>query len=339
MVNLDEFVPLRERALRSDGSIQVKVIRPGWGNSGYYSPELLERDGPAVFAEGTKMFWDHPSRSEERDRPERSLRDLAGVLTTKSSYLQEGPDGPGLYAFAKALPAFADSIEALAPHIGVSIRAFGQGKQGEAEGRKGRIIEKIVGGGHSVDFVTEPGAGGKVLELFEAARPATEEVDMDKLQEAERARDDALAKVTEAERLRDAEKDRADRAEGALLIREARDVVAQALARTRLPEVVRTRLVERLAAEPPLVADGDDAGKLDKAKLGEAVKAAIAEEVAYLERATGGGRVRGMGGPSVDPSGEGSEPVREGIGDELAQEFMRGGLSEAAAKHAAAGRI
>jgi hypothetical protein len=32
---------------------EVKIISPGWGSSGYYSPEVLKRDGPAAFAAGT----------------------------------------------------------------------------------------------------------------------------------------------------------------------------------------------------------------------------------------------------------------------------------------------
>lgn len=330
---LSEYVPLLERAVRSDGTIQVKVIAPGWGNSGYYSQSLLERDGPQVFTPGTKMYVDHPTRTEERDRPERSLKDLAATLTTPAAYLQEGPDGPGLYSFAKVFGTFKEILPDLAPHIGVSIRAYGQGKMGEAEGRKGRIIERIVPGGHSVDFVTAAGAGGKVLELYEAARGAEDPEGEDM--------GDAAEKLTEAEAERDEWKTKAERAHVALLVREARDVVGEGLSKARLPEVVRTRLLEQLSADPPVIADGDNAGNLDRDKLVEAVKSAVADEVKYLAEATGAGKIRGMGGAGGDsPIQESDPPAGDASkqGEDLEREFARMGLSESAAKAAVAGR-
>jgi hypothetical protein len=58
------FVPLLEQAVRRDGTIPLKLIQPGWGSSGYYSAEVLERDGPKVFPLGTQMFWNHATQSE-----------------------------------------------------------------------------------------------------------------------------------------------------------------------------------------------------------------------------------------------------------------------------------
>ncbi len=40
-----DYVQLREGAVAADGSAQIKLIQPGWGSSGYYSPEVLKRDG------------------------------------------------------------------------------------------------------------------------------------------------------------------------------------------------------------------------------------------------------------------------------------------------------
>src|SRR5262249_2852517 len=130
---------------------------------------VLRRDGPKVFRAGLHQYANHPTRAEEADRPERDVRDLWSVLTTDAEYLENGPKGPGLYADVKVLPAFAPYAEALAPHIGCSIRARGRASTGEREGRKGPIIEALVQG-RSVDWVTVPGAGGGAVELFEAAR-------------------------------------------------------------------------------------------------------------------------------------------------------------------------
>lgn len=162
--------PIAEAAVRGDGTVPVKLISPGWGSSGYYSAEMLERDGPKVFAAGTKMYWDHPTSTEAAERPERSLRDLAGELVTSAHWDAAHADGPGLYADAKVFSPFRESLDQLAPHIGVSIRASGTAVQGEAEGRTGPVIDALLAA-MSVDFVTEAGRGGRVLELFEAARP------------------------------------------------------------------------------------------------------------------------------------------------------------------------
>lgn len=162
--------PITEAAARSNGTVLVKLISPGWGSSGYYPAAMLERDGPKVFAAGTKMYWDHPTATESHERPERSLRDLAGELVTAARWDAGHADGPGLYAESKVFSPFRENLPELAPHIGVSIRAQGTAVQGEAEGRTGPIIDELLSA-MSVDFVTEAGRGGRVLELFEAARP------------------------------------------------------------------------------------------------------------------------------------------------------------------------
>jgi hypothetical protein len=173
-VTVGEFVPLEERALQRDGTVPLKIIAPGWGSSGYYPAEVLERDGPKVFKSGLKMYWNHPTATEEAERPERDLRDLAGELVSDARWDANGPKGPGLYAQAKVFEGYKGAVEELAPHIGVSIRAVGRARAGEADGRQGAIIEQLVQA-RSIDYVTEPGAGGKVLQLFEAARPQEQE--------------------------------------------------------------------------------------------------------------------------------------------------------------------
>lgn len=164
-----ELVPLTEKAVRKDNTIDLKLIAPGWGSSGYYSADVLREDGPAAWPAGTHMYLDHPTESEAKERPERSVRDLAAVTVSTPEFREDGLHGPGLYAKASVLPQYAPIIDALAPHIGVSIRAHGSFNEGEVEGRKGRVITRIAKG-ESVDFVTKPGAGGRVLALMESLR-------------------------------------------------------------------------------------------------------------------------------------------------------------------------
>lgn len=165
-----DLIDLSE-AIRSDGTLPVMLINPGWGSSGYYGADVLEAAGnDRVFPRGTQMYVDHPGIAERMDRPERSVRDLAAVLETDGVWQANGPEGPGLYAQAKVFEAYRPFIAEVAPYIGLSIRAAAEMGSGEAEGRKGRIVERLVEA-VSVDFVTKAGRGGQVLAVLESHRP------------------------------------------------------------------------------------------------------------------------------------------------------------------------
>jgi hypothetical protein len=148
---------------KDDGSLLIQVITPGWGSSGYYSPEVLEAAGKAgVWPAGTHMYFDHPSASESSDRPERSVKDLAATLTEDARW-----DGERLVA--RAMPVglgktvLAD--EAFRKAVACSVRASAEMNMGEAAGRKGWVVEKIHPDTfNSVDFVTHAGRGGMILE-------------------------------------------------------------------------------------------------------------------------------------------------------------------------------
>lgn len=318
-----EFVPLVETALRNN-TTQIKVVKPGWGSTGYYSKKLLERDGPKVFTKGTKMYWDHPTITEAQERPERSLRDLAGEFTTDARWLDKGPAGPGLYANAKIFEAFAPHVESMAEHIGVSLRASGTAKQGEAEGKKGRIIESIVSA-KSVDFVTQPGAGGQIVQLFESARasePQEDDMDEAKVQEmieaATKPLYDQLTAVT-------AERDRL--VEGQLMAEGAGLITTQVNA-SALPAITKARMIESLKPKTPI-----KEGKVDADALKTLIETALKDESEYLSKVTGS-PIRGMNSTPVDAS----EAEREKATEKLPDVFQRLGLSESAAKVATAGR-
>lgn len=168
-----DLVDLGE-GVRSDGTISICIATPGWGSFGYYSAECLQEAADAgVYPVGTHMYWDHPTASEKQERPERSLRDLAAVLETAATW-RDGNKGPGLYAQAKVFEGYRTLIDEVAPHIGVSLRAGAEVSSGEVDGRRGRIIQRLVEG-YSVDFVTKAGRGGAVLSVMEAHRPHAQE--------------------------------------------------------------------------------------------------------------------------------------------------------------------
>jgi RNA polymerase subunit RPABC4/transcription elongation factor Spt4 len=319
--SLVEMIPLVEggAVVDKNGCFDLKIIAPGWGSSGYYSPDVLKRDGPTVFTRETKMFWDHPTITEERDRPERSLKELAAVFVEDAHYSENHQKGPGLYTRARALQGFKPAITELAPYMGASIRAFGTGKSGTVNGKTGKVIESITDKA-SVDFVTVPGAGGQVVSLFEAARGGVviknEENEVD-LREAE-------------DKLREARNENA-RLRESIVIRDARDYARDSLSGADIPEMAKTRIAESLSMNPPV---GDD-GVLDKAKFQTKIKEAIADEAKYLSEVLGAGRVRGFGNSNGD---SGHELSDKDFQTSLAAEFQRLGLSESNATIAARGR-
>jgi hypothetical protein len=145
------------------GRLQVTIMTPGWGSSGYYSTDVVEAAGKdRVFPAGTHMYINHPSATEAYDRPERDIATLAAVL------LEDGRwDGSKLVSEAVVFSNWRQPITEMAPYIGVSIRGSAEVEEGEAEGRRGRIITRLTEGS-SVDFVTHAGRGGSVAVLESA---------------------------------------------------------------------------------------------------------------------------------------------------------------------------
>ena len=150
-------------APHGEGRMLVQIITPGVGSSGVYPEETLKSAAAErVFAKGTQMFADHPTVAETQDRPERSIKDLAGVLTEDAYW-----DGTALVAEAQTFEPWRSVIAGMHDAIGVSIRATGTVTESDEDGRP---IITSLDEALSVDFVTKAGRGGKVRELYESAR-------------------------------------------------------------------------------------------------------------------------------------------------------------------------
>lgn len=161
----------RESNGTKPGLIDIHVIRPGWGSSGYYSEQVLRQACQnGVYPVGTHMHLDHPSPKEENEQPARTLKTLIGALTEAGHYEDHGWDGPGVYAQAQILPQYRDQIREMQSYIGVSHYVSGDGPTGTApDGKRGTIISKLIPSPlNTVDLVTVPGAGGKFRVLFES---------------------------------------------------------------------------------------------------------------------------------------------------------------------------
>jgi hypothetical protein len=331
------------KTMRTDGTIALKLISPGWGSSGMYPADVLERDGPKVFTKGLKMYWNHATPAQEAERPEGDLRDLAATLTSNARWEPNGAQGPGLYADAQVFEGYRATVRDLAPHIGVSIRAMGRARPGEAEGRKGPIIEALVAA-KSVDFVTEPGAGGRILQLFEAAgnRQRTpggivpEKEEPMPLTEAEAAR---IAALEESNRTLTAQLGTAlqgittltGQLAGQAIATRARALAESIMTASTLPVAAREAVVARATAAPA-VKDG----ALDEEAFTKQVREAAQAEAAYLQRVgAAGGAIVGMGEAFRESA---DEPKPEAVTAQLTEAFKRLTGDDKAATIAAAGR-
>ena len=309
-----DLAELIEKAVADDNTIDLKLISPGWGSSGHYSAEVLKRDGPAAFPVGTQMFLDHPTESQKRERPEGSVKDLAAAIATEPVYKESGPAGPGLYAKAAVIPEYKGLIDALAPHIGVSIRSPGSVAEGEAEGRRGRIVTSLRNSPlHSaVDFVTKAGRGGQVLALMESWRDpdaqttlkddltdhSKESLNMDEMQklqadleEARTALVAAEARATEVVAQNESMSAELGSLRESVALAEARTLAEAEIAKTELHPITRARLSESIVAMAKL----DEDGKLDVKALTEAMTTEIARESDYVAKLTESGKVRDQG--------------------------------------------
>jgi len=306
-----------------DGNALVKIISPGWGSSGFYSKEMLRRDAPKVYIPATHMHIDHPTGNEEKGRPERSLQTLAGVITEKARFLEDGPRGAGVYAETRVFSQYRNFLNEMAPFIGISHRALGRAKAGEAEGKSGKIIESLDKC-LSVDFVTLPGAGGSLVQMYESWTPEKEnllaklnkESEMDPkdltLKTLQEVRPDLIAahkesvlaelKTSEEGKGKESEhqkvlaenkalKEEVARLTEIRILQEAAVLTSTELQKTQLPEVTKIRIQEAVPKTAKI-----KEGKLDEAALKEVLQTTIKVESEYAQKISEAGKIRGFGG-------------------------------------------
>lgn len=140
--------------------LEVTLIESGWSKNGnYYSKEVAESVADHIL-ESKKLYMDHDLTMSGQPR---SLKEVVAIAV--EAYKEDGrakaivemtenPNTIWLYELAKQFPQ----------EVGLSIDARARVKEGEMEGKTGRIIEDIVKL-NSVDFVTTPSAGGEVTRI------------------------------------------------------------------------------------------------------------------------------------------------------------------------------
>ena len=255
------------------GRYRIRIIAPGRGSTGMYTAPNLAESAP-LFVPGTHMFFDHQTMTEDWERPERSVRDLAGVFESGAEIM---PDG-SLEANIKVYPSVNGIIRERWADIGVSINGWSVDEIGP-DG-----VVPVLAGIQSVDFVTRAGAKGAVLEVLESdgrwrvknpsnstTNPNSQEEQAVKPEDIGKAVSEALAAAMPA------------------AIKEA----AALLAADQEKKVAEAKKVEAPAIDPyeaaAKVAEADDLPKEARARVMEAVKHgagvddAIEAERAYIK--------------------------------------------------------
>ena len=266
-INADEFVSLREAgAVFNDATREITItpIKPGWGNKRdkfWYPREALkEAVSGGVFGKNVKMYANHPTKTGEKDQPERSVWDW--VSTIKETWWDDKNGVPKsrikvyddrLWERAKAAP----------DEIAFSILGRGKSRRGRVENEEARIVESLVKI-QSVDWVTEAGAGGAIDSFAESAH---EEFEM------------SLEKLT-AEQLREARPDLVE----ALMAAKTESTEETPAVETELPSA-EAPVVEAATAETPAVEAVPAVEETPAAPAEEApaAEAALVEETPTVE--------------------------------------------------------
>ena len=258
--------PIVLREARAD--YEIRLISPGKGSTAFYPAEVLKRDGPKVFKAGTHVYLNHQTKTEESDRPEGDVKNLAGVLTGDAVYREDHPKGEGLYGRMKVFADHAALVEEKAPHVGMSIRAAGV----SGGTKDGLPVLKELLAAKSVDIVTKAGRGGMILS--ESANSNSEETMNEET--AKQLIEAAIAPYRQK-----------------VVRAEARETAAALLKTISLPDAAKERIIARCteAAVPQT-----SAGDLDAARFRDMVVAEAQNEGRYLSQIMGSGAVHGMGG-------------------------------------------
>ena len=336
---VSDYIPLTEANVGSKGQALITIIKPGFnaGKDRYYPAEMLARDY-RVF-DGVKMYADHPTQEDEKQRPERSVKDWVATLKN----VRPGDGGVLIGEAVIVEPWMQGKLatlrdKGLLSEMGVSINAIGTATKAEIEGVKTLYVEKITRA-RSVDFVTEAGAGGGV-NLYESSAPE-QDIDLVGLDALRERRPDLVKQIesvvrteisTEVKRKmeleenvkeleatitaltaeRDELKAKISEAEKAKRIAEAKLVIDEAVSKAELPDAAKKRIAE----------------KFMNAETAEGLTEAIKVESDYVSAIRETGKVKDMGGGKPDP-----EVTRK----ELKESFKKLGLTDAQAEIAVKG--
>lgn len=303
---LTHFTSLREAVVVEKGDkpryrVQILVPDVVGSNRRLYPKEVMNR--AYTLYEGAKVYMDHPTRLEDAQRPERSVRDLVGYMENVQADMIA--DLVVVKHQEEICPLIEESISTGRDLVGLShnILALTRiARQADGPVQVVESIEKVK----SVDIVTEQAAGGKFKELLEGKeeglmirsleelREAYPEL-LDKfregvreelLEEAKQELEGKLKELREAISARDAKIDQLT----ALLEKQEREKVMESkLSECELPEITKQRIRSVIEGQYESME-----------RFTEAVDEAIKAEKEYLSEITKAGKPTGLGSPKMD---------------------------------------
>jgi hypothetical protein len=163
-----------------DGTVLLHLMRPclGKGRGRHiYEADMLQHHADSGHFNDWPMFVDHesPAARKKAEGLPRSLRDVGGRVVrtwwdpTVEADTSKGFGKGAVVAEAKPVPWVHELIEHDPKLVNVSLNTFATGVRPKSVGgRPAYVVEGFADKG-SADWVTLPGAGGRVVQLLEAA--------------------------------------------------------------------------------------------------------------------------------------------------------------------------
>ncbi len=176
--------PLIEAKIKNSEKQAVEVIlmTEGLGNRkdmNYYTSKCIQSAVPLF--EGAQCYVNHPSQSEEIDRPERDVRDLVGYYTNVKAnddgtamiadlILDKSQLGKDMFEKIKEAIAYKDKYPDK-NYFAISINANGDTHKEEKNGEEINVVDGIKSV-ESADLVTKPALQTKFVKLLASLREA-----------------------------------------------------------------------------------------------------------------------------------------------------------------------
>ena len=324
-VEVSNFVNLAEAIYNEKSGEFEKVILIEAGTSEEkmrHYPESTIQEAATQFS-GLKMYINHPTKTEEKERPERNLRDW--VSTIVESHAEGGKAVAKIAVHDMWLrERLQDKIAR--KHIGLSILTGGKVAMGRINGKEMQIVEKIIlkrqNGPASVDWVTEAGARGRVYELFESRKEGIQMFEKATLEQLQQERPDLVTQIKEGAttEIKEAQ-GRAEVAEKQLKLNRQKEKISVLLKESKLPEAAQSRVIAQIAET---VFESDE-------KLKESVDGLVKKEREYINTLSEKGKI------SLNGSDKSQATIRETMTKELSAQLgqnevtdkvLKGGMSK-----------
>jgi hypothetical protein len=307
-VDLDvaTFISLKEAKWNNETSeVEVILIEAGTNpHKKRHYPVATIQEAAAGFR-GLKMYINHPTPTEEKERPERNLKDWASTIV--ESRFEDGK-AIGKVAVHDVWLRERLNDPVAREHIGLSILTGGKISVGKVNGVEMQIVEKIAfvrqKGPASVDWVTEAGARGRVSRLMESRTGGRKmELELATIKDLKESRTDLVEAIRKeaasgnTEKVTKLENDLKESNEKIAKFEKAGKISAQAalvetaLKESKAPDAVKEKVIEHFKTN---LVEGSEAD------LKESIASVIKKELEYANKLSTKGTIKTGEGASAD---------------------------------------